>query len=125
MSLIIIIEDDAQSARLAMKILQRDGHHVMLASDGECGLTMAFGHQPDAILVDLGLPDLDGQTVVALMRQQASLAQVPILAFTAWPEAKAREMAHAYGCDGVITKPIDTRSFAAQVNTYLPPKVEP
>jgi CheY-like chemotaxis protein len=61
-----------------------------------------------------------------MMRQQESLRDTHIIAFTAWPESTAQEMATAYGCDGVITKPIDTRQFASQVEAFLKPRrVEP
>ena len=83
------------------------------------GLTTVLDNQPDLILVDLGLPDLDGQTVVAMLRQHCTLKHVPIIAFTAWPESTAREMVRAYGCDGVISKPIDTRQFAQQVGSFI------
>jgi two-component system cell cycle response regulator DivK len=53
------------------------------------------------------------------MRQQPELQGMPIIAFTAWPEETATEMARAYGCDGVINKPIDTRLFAKQVESFL------
>jgi two-component system cell cycle response regulator DivK len=119
MSRIVIIEDNAQSARLAARLLKRAGYVVEVAEDGEGGLTAVFASPPDLVLVDMGLPDLDGQTVIALLRQQADLAQTPIIAFTAWPEATAAEMAKAYGCDGVISKPIDTREFANQVARYI------
>ena len=119
MSLIVIIEDNDQSSRLAARLLQRDGHEVLVADDGEMGFTTVLANLPDLILVDLGLPDLDGQTVVAMIRQQAALAHVPIIAFTAWPESTAREMVRAYGCDGVISKPIDTRRFAEQVGSFI------
>lgn len=119
MSQIIVIEDNPASARMVFKLLQHVGHDVTLAEDGEMGLTAAFSSEPDLVLVDLGLPDMDGQTVVALLRQQPELANTPIIAFTAWPQETAFEMAQAYGCDGVITKPIDTRAFAAQVDAYL------
>lgn len=119
MSLIVVIEDNAQSARMAEKLLTKAGYKVMLAEDGELGLTLVFENHPDLILIDLGLPDIDGQTVIALIRQQADLQQVPIIAFTAWPQETAHDMATAYGCDGVIVKPIDTRTFADQIATYL------
>jgi len=119
MSLIVIIEDNDQSSRLAARLLQRDGHEVLVADDGEMGLTTVLANPPDLILMDLGLPDLDGQTVVAMMRQQMALQHVPIIAFTAWPETTAREMVRAYGCDGVISKPIDTRRFAEQVGSFI------
>lgn len=121
MNPIVIIEDNPDSARLAARILQREGYTVTVADEGELGLQIALGSQPALILVDLGLPDIDGQTVVALLRQQAHLADVPIIAFTAWPENTAHDMARAYGCDGVITKPIDTRRFGEQVRAFLSP----
>jgi CheY-like chemotaxis protein len=84
------------------------------------GLTTVFENQPDLILIDLGLPDIDGQTVIGLVRQQANLKDVPIIAFTAWPPEEAHGMATRYGCDGVITKPINTRAFAEQIASFLP-----
>jgi two-component system cell cycle response regulator DivK len=124
MSLIVIIEDQRESARLAERILRRAGHTVVLAEDGEGGMEAVLVQSPDLVLVDLGLPDIDGQTIVALLKQQPELASVPILAFTAYPEASAREMARAYGCDGVIVKPIDTRTFADQVGEFLRARAE-
>jgi two-component system cell cycle response regulator DivK len=119
MARIVIIEDNEQNARLAEKILKRDGHDVTLAPDGEIGLTTVFENPPDLVLVDMGLPDLDGQTVIALLRQQPGLETLPIIAFTAWPQETAYEMARAYGCDGIIIKPIDTRTFAGEVGAHL------
>lgn len=119
MSHIVIIEDNDQSARLAARLLKRAGHEVAVAEDGEVGLETVYAQQPDLVLVDMGLPDIDGQTVIAMIRQQPALNHVPILAFTAWPEDTAHQMAKAYGCDGVISKPIDTRAFAGQVEAYL------
>ncbi|MGQ9889686.1 MAG: response regulator [Aggregatilineales bacterium] len=120
MSAIVLIEDAPQSARLAARLLQLAGHEVIVAESGEAGLLAVMnGPPPDLVLVDLGLPDLDGQTVVALLRQQPDLDTVPIIAFTAWPQDTAHKMALAYGCDGVITKPIDTRTFAGQVEAHI------
>jgi two-component system, cell cycle response regulator DivK len=119
MSLIVVIEDNVQNARMASKLLRRAGHEVVIAEDGEIGLMTVFEQKPDLVLVDLGLPDIDGQTVIALIRQQEALGYIPLIAFTAWPEGTAHSMAKAYGCDGVITKPIDTRQFATQLEAYL------
>ena len=122
MSLIIVIEDNVQNARMADKLLRRAGYDVLLAEDGETGLSTVFDNQPEIILIDLGLPDIDGQTVISLIRQHETLKTVPIIAFTAWPEDRAHDMATAYGCDGVITKPINTRTFADQIGVYLEKK---
>jgi two-component system cell cycle response regulator DivK len=125
MSHIVIIEDNQQNARLASKLLNHAGHAVTVAEDGEGGLNTVMAIRPELVLVDLGLPDVDGQTLVAMMRQQPDLSTMAIIAFTAWPENTAFEMARAYGCDGVITKPLDTRAFASQVAAYLQTKAQP
>ncbi len=117
--LIVVIEDNPQNARMATKLLRIAGFKVMVAEDGEEGLTTVFENNPDLALIDLGLPDIDGQTVVALIRQQPELNTMPVVAFTAWPEDTAHQMASNYGCDGVITKPINTRTFADQVASFL------
>lgn len=119
MSLVVVIEDNPQNARMAAKLLRNAEYKVIVAEDGEMGLTTVFENQPDLVLIDLGLPDIDGQTVIALIRQQPGLGHVPIIAFTAWPEETAHSMAKAYGCDGVITKPINTRTFAEQIAAYI------
>lgn len=119
MSDIVIIEDNPHSARLASRLLRRAGHETRIAEDGEIGLSTVFNHTPDLILIDLGLPDIDGQTVVAMLRQQPEFQDLPIVAFTAWPEETAQNMATAYGCVGVISKPINTRKFADQVEAFL------
>lgn len=119
MAQIVVIEDNEQTARMVTKLLKRSGFEVLHAADGETGLTTVFENKPDLVLIDLGLPDLDGQTVIALLRQHEAVTNVPLVAFTAWPEATARSMAEAYGCDGVITKPVDTRTFGDQIQAYL------
>lgn len=116
---IVVIEDNAQNARMAEKLLRNAGYDVIIAADGEIGLTTVFEHKPDLVLIDLGLPDIDGQTVVGLLRQQPELERIPIIAFTAWPEDTAHSMAEAYGCDGCITKPLNTRTFAQQIADYI------
>ncbi len=119
MTNIVLIEDNKQNARLAEKLLRVAGYTVTVAENGEEGVNTIMANTPDLVLVDLGLPDMDGQTVVAFLRQQAHLVRVPIIAFTAWPAETAKGMALAYGCDGVITKPIRVATFAAEVQTYL------
>ena len=116
---IIIIEDNPNSARLAQKLLSRAEYAVEIAEDGETGYTVAMESDPDLILIDLGLPDIDGQTIIAMLKQQPNMQQTPIIAFTAYPAATAQEMAKAYGCDGVIVKPIDTRTFVEQVVGFM------
>ncbi len=124
MAQIAVIEDNAQNARMVAKLLTKAGHQVKLFPTGEEGLTGIFDAPPDLVLIDLGLPDIDGQTVIGIIRQQPDLAKSRVLAFTAWPESQAIQMAKAYGFDGVIIKPIDTRVFVSQIEAFLNPTVE-
>jgi two-component system cell cycle response regulator DivK len=118
-SKILIIEDNPQNALLMRRVLEARNHQVVHASEGETGLKMAMEEAPDLILVDLGLPDIDGQTLVSFIKRVPELMNVPAIAVTAWPEDTAREMAKAYGCDGFISKPINTRAFPDQIAAYL------
>ena len=119
MATIMVIEDDQQTARMVAKLLRVRGHTVETVQTGEEGFLKIMEKAPNLVLIDLGLPDIDGQTVIAIIRQQADLSTVPVIAFTAWPPDIARQMAKAYSCDGVITKPIDTRAFPDQIEAFL------
>jgi two-component system cell cycle response regulator DivK len=118
---ILVIEDNPDSAELEKRVLAARGYEVLEAPDAETGLQLAVDQQPDAIVLDLGLPDADGQTLVGWMRRVPALAHTPIIACTAWPEETARKMVEAYGCDGYIRKPISVATFAEQIGAYLRP----
>lgn len=102
------------------RVLEARNHQIIHRSEGEAGLQAAVEEIPDLILLDLGLPDIDGQTLVTFIKRVPALENVPVVAVTAWPENTAREMAEAYGCDGFISKPINTRAFPDQIAAYLP-----
>ncbi len=119
MKTILQIEDNEANRILIERVLERHGYRLLHAADGETGFTMAVEEQPDLILVDMGLPDIDGQTVVTLLRQIPELKNVPIVAVTAWPREIAEEMAKRYGCNGCIIKPIDVPRFPAQIASFL------
>jgi two-component system, cell cycle response regulator DivK len=116
---ILQIEDNVANKLLIERVLEPHGYRLLHAADGETGFNLALEVKPDLILIDMGLPDIDGQTIVTLMRQVPELQDVPIVAITAWPAAKAQQMAEQYGCDGCITKPIDVKSFPQQIAAYL------
>ncbi len=119
MKTILQIEDNFANQRLVERILGSANYQVLSASDGQSGIDMALQELPDLILLDMGLPDMDGQTIVTVLRTSLGLEKVPIVALTAWPEGIANEMAARYGCDGCITKPIDISEFPQQIATYL------
>ena len=122
---VLIVEDDADSAELASRVLTARGFEVLLASDAETALQLAAGHSLDAVVMDLGLPDADGQTLVGWIRRMPALAHIPIIACTAWPEETARRMVEVYGCDGYIPKPIVVARFGEQVAAFIQARQSP
>jgi len=120
MTTILIIEDIPDNAELARKALTAGGYATLHAPDAESGLQMAQGLQPDLILLDLGFPDYDGQPLAGWLRADPQTAAIPIVAFTAWPEETARQMAVTYGCRGYIAKPIvRVNDFLAKIASFL------
>lgn len=119
MKTILQIEDNQANKTLVERVLEPHNYRLLHAGDGETGINLAIDEKPDLILVDMGLPDVDGQTVVTLLRQLPEMDHVPIVAITAWPAASALKMAQQYGCDGCILKPIDVKTFPAEVKKYL------
>lgn len=118
---ILIIEDNPQNVRLMMRVLQRnEAWRILHAADGETGIEMAFSENPDLILLDLGLPDVDGQTVAGMLKQPDAMPDVPVVVVTAWPAETAVDLVKAYGCQGYIPKPIDTREFGSIIASFLP-----
>lgn len=116
---ILLIEDIADNASLVKRVLNSQGYTIIWAETAEAGLTQAENSAPDMVLLDLGLPDIDGQTLVGYLRDVPGMAETPIIAVTAWPEETARMMVTAYGCNGYISKPIDVRAFIDLVNSFF------
>ncbi len=116
---ILLIEDIADNASLVKRVLNSQGYAVTWAETAEAGLAEAEQNPPDMILLDLGLPDIDGQTLVGYLRQIPGVDAKPIVAVTAWPEETARMMVNAYGCNGYVSKPIDVRAFIDLINSFF------
>lgn len=120
MKKILLIEDVADTAELVRRILTARGFEFIHASDAETGLQSALDCRPDLILLDLGLPDYDGQTVAGWIHNERDLLSTTLIAFTAWPEETARDMVNSYGFDGYISKPIiNVNAFAERVASFI------
>ena len=120
MAKVIIIEDVVDSANLAKKILTKYGHEAFVARDGEEALSFISAHQFDLVMLDLGLPDVDGQTLLGMLRRNYGMEDTPIVVCTAWPPESARRMAEAYGFDGYLSKPYRVADFLHVVDKFLP-----
>jgi CheY-like chemotaxis protein len=120
MTKILLIEDLPDNVELVRKALSRTGYEILHAADAETGLAMAMVHRPDLILLDLGLPDYDGQTLAGWLRDEPVLNDTPIVVLSAWPEEAARQVVKSYRCNGYISKPIvKVNEFISQVNSYI------
>jgi DNA-binding response OmpR family regulator len=120
MTKILLVEDIPDNAELVRKALSNRGYEIIHALDAESGLELALTHIPDLILLDLGLPDYDGQTLAGWLRAESVLDTTPIVAVTAWPEETAKTMVESYGFDGYICKPIlKVGEFAAKIDSFL------
>lgn len=116
---ILIVDDNATNLKLASVVLEMEGHAVVRAVDAEQALQLLDDLVPDLILMDIGLPGMDGLTLARRLKATVSLSGVPIVALSAFAMKGDKERAMAAGCDGYITKPIDTRRFPQQVQSYF------
>ena len=102
---VLVIEDDANNLDVAERIIRAAGHEPIAATDGAAGLAAARTHHPDAILVDLLLPQVDGWTIARTLRQEEWAREVPIIAVSALARSQEREAALRAGCDAYLSKP--------------------
>ena len=116
---ILYIEDNPDNRLLVRRVLQAEGYTVLEANDGQSGMTVAAETQPDLILMDINLPEIDGYEVTARLKQLPGINHVPIVAVTANVMKGDREKTLAAGCDGYIQKPIDIDLLPEQIERFL------
>ncbi len=116
---ILVVDDSALNRKLVSTILQANHFEVLEAIDGEQAVAVATSERPSLILMDIQLPKLDGYEATRRLRAQPETKDIPIIALTANAMAGEDERARAAGCDGYISKPIDTRSLVPTLIPYL------
>ncbi len=116
---ILIIEDNPMNMELTSDLLKVEGYVVIQAESAEHGIEMARAQQPDLIIMDIGLPLMDGLSASAILKKDEKTKDIPILALTSYAMKGDREKILAAGCEGYIAKPIDTRTFADEVKAIL------
>ena len=117
--LILIVDDNEQNRKLARDILEFAGFRSLVAADGIEGLALAVEHQPDLILMDIRMPDLNGTEAVRKLREDERTAAIPVVALTSSTMKGDRERFLADGFDGYLEKPIRVREFPDQVRSHL------
>ena len=116
---ILNVEDNPENRDLVRRILESEGYRVVDAVNAFEAIEKAIKIQPDLILMDINLPDLDGFKAVTRIRSFSHLSNVPIIALTARNVSDDRERAKAIGCDDYLNKPFDFDELMAAVTRYL------
>ncbi len=125
MARILYVEDNEDNIYMLSARLQRKGHEVIVATDGEQGLARALADTPALILMDLSLPVLDGWEATKRLKAAAETRDIPVIALSAHAMAGDREAALAAGCDDFDTKPVEFARLLEKIEALLPKEAEP
>ena len=118
-ALILIVEDNEANRLLAGAVLEREGYRVEMAGNAQEALDRLAIGSPDLILMDVQMPGMDGLTLTRRLKNDTRTAGIPVVALTALAMTGDRELTLEAGCSGYISKPINTRTFAAEVARFL------
>ena len=116
---ILIVDDNPANLKLARVLLTGEGYDVKTAADAGEALQTLHTFKPRLILMDLQLPGMDGLQLTHVIKYDLAMSDVIILALTAYAMKGDRDKAIAAGCDGYITKPIDTTMLPGIIASYL------
>ena len=117
---VLFIDDEEDVRTLACFCLELEaGWEMLAASNGSEGIAIAESEQPDAILLDAMMPDLDGLQTIARLKAQPKTQQIPVIFITAKAQASDRRSFYAAGAKGVINKPFDSLTLASQISGFL------
>ena len=116
---ILVVEDNPLNLELVSDILEANGYQVLQAINGKEAIEEVEKTQPELILMDIQLPGLDGLTVTGIIKDNPATANIPIIALTAHAMRGDEDKARQAGCDGYISKPIDTRSLPQTIRDFL------
>ena len=119
MARVLLVEDNEQIWDFLSRRLQKRGHEVFLAHDGEQGVSSAETTMPQVILLDMNLPVMDGWSAAKAIKGNPRTHDIPIIALTAHAMAGAREKALQAGCDDYHAKPVDFLRLLEQIDNAV------
>ena len=108
---ILVVDDNVDAANALRYLLENDGHEVKVAGDGAAGLALARDFRPDFLLLDIGLPRMNGYEIAKQVREDKTLRNVTIIAITGYGQANDRARTSAAGFDHHLTKPVEFHSL--------------
>jgi two-component system, cell cycle response regulator DivK len=116
---ILLVEDNEMNRDMLSRRLERKGYEVVVAVDGQEGVTLARSEGPDLILMDMSLPVLDGWEATRQLKRVEATRSIPVIALTAHAMAGDRDRAVEAGCDDYDTKPIELTRLLGKIQTLL------
>ena len=116
---ILVIDDDVLNLKLMRGVFGHGKYNIIEADNAELGIRMAKEHHPDLILMDIQLPGMDGIQATKRIRADAEISSLQVIALSSYAMAEDMEAAMTAGCNGYISKPIDTRNFMMSVKKCL------
>ncbi len=116
---ILYVEDNADNRTLVRRILTAEGYTLLEAVNATQALEILKNNKPDLILMDINMPDMDGYSLTAKIKETPELEPIPIIALTANVMRGDRERSLEAGCDGYIQKPIDIDLLSEQIERFL------
>ena len=115
---VLVVEDNEKNMKLFRDVLQASGFRLLEATTGERAMELAAEHQPNLVLMDIQLPDIDGIEALARLRTDARTASIPVVALTAQAMQGDRERFLDAGFDAYISKPVDIVGFVKTVKEH-------
>jgi CheY-like chemotaxis protein len=119
MSKILLVEDNEFNRDMLSRRLQRRGFQVVIAEDGERGMSSAYSERPDLILMDMDLPVVDGWEATRRLKADSAMRAIPIIALTAHALQSDCDRAFQAGCDDFATKPIEFSLLIDKISRAL------
>jgi DNA-binding response OmpR family regulator len=119
MSLVLLVEDEETLRKVLRNLLERDGFEVAEAADGAEALSAVDRLSPDAVVLDLNLPVLDGYDVLSRLRTRSTSATLPVLVLTANGDEASEVRALKMGANEFLTKPFRPRALGARLKLLL------
>lgn len=116
---ILIVEDDVQSIYMLTFLLESNNYEVFQSNNGADGILKAKMHHPDAIILDIQLPEMDGYKVTRELRATEEVKNIPIIVVTSFAMIGDRNKALEAGATGYIEKPINPDTFISQMEAYI------
>src|SRR5262245_656762 len=116
---LLMVEDEQVNRDLFQRRLERNGYTVVPAENGSSAISLTHSEKPDLVLMDLGLPDIDGWEATRRIKADPATAAIPVIVLSAHATTEAREKAFAAGCEEFETKPVNWEAVFKKIEEAL------